>query len=147
MVDHDALAYPGLARLNVFTHCNHDTAWLMACDLWFGVTEAQFTGSFAWRCAVELQVTAAHARGFDFQNNLVWTGCWVVEVLQLDLFIAGKDCTFHDVSPKSLFVICYLVKSIAFHTVCRIVLRTAAKLDIWVLIIPKKLSSELLLWR
>jgi hypothetical protein len=52
-------------------------------------------GSSAAGGAVEFQVAAAHAGGFDLQHDLAGPRRRVGELSQLDLAVAGKDHAFH----------------------------------------------------
>ena len=90
MIQHP-LADACQARINAGTDFDDDTARLMAGDDRFGdLAEPQCPLHFAWRGAVEFQVTAAHAGSLDLDDHLAGTGSGISKPMYLDASVTGK---------------------------------------------------------
>lgn len=51
--------------------------------------------AFAGRCAIELEVAAAHAGRLDFKHDFAGTRRWIGKAARLDLAVADKNDAFH----------------------------------------------------
>ena len=105
MVLHHARTKPRLPVIHGATARDHDTARLVSAyerTLANGNAHGLGGGGPAPRRSIEMQIGPAHARGLDFENNLIVTGFGILKARQLDAAITDKDHTLHRRTPPLL---------------------------------------------
>src|SRR5439155_17054386 len=104
-VIHGALPHAGLRLAHARSHCgDHATRFMSSNDRLCATTNAD--GGCSPLGTVRVQITPAHARGFDFEDHLTGPGCWVREVSQFQASLskeyhAAHNSSSHDQSPPS----------------------------------------------